>query len=781
MSSFSRWFDELKRRRVIRVLLVYVAAAFAALEGASALTEALSLPAWIPTLIAVLGVVGLPVVAALAWAFDWTAVGVERTEGLREDPSSSGSSGPAPAAATGFTRGRLVTLAILLLIVVAAGVAWWLRGPPPVPLSTDVVAVVPFRVPGPEVQYLREGMVDLLAAKLTGEGGLRAVEPRTVLAAWSRSGHEQDEELRARSVAAQTGAARVLLGSVVPAGDRLLVTGRLEETSSGRVLARAEQSLAADSLPLLVDRFAAQLLGQMSGADAGRLPLLARTPLPALRAYLEGQQALRDGRFEQAAQAFDRALARDSTFALAGLHRRIAASFTDIPTGPGLRVAWEHREGLAPRDRAYVEAVAGPRYPGWTPRRERLRGFQRLTREAPDRAEAWYELGDYYFHWTLWLPLDERLREARRAFERALHLDPSFAPARFHMFDLAVQVGDTAAARHHAERFLEGDVTGPTASFARRVLGRFEDPETPVVPVNSAEEDHFLLGVARTHRRSLEAADSLVERTLSAAEAPSPSFGRSMHLYLLDRGRPQQAFQVARDIEGRDPLYVDGFRLVHPLYDELGGPPQDAERIVRDLERAVARRGELVDGELWWQEAACFVGLFAAREGRKDRALALADTLHRAAADPALPDLAVPVLNACESMIRVELAIESLPRDPSATRRHVERLDSLHANALDPWVRDAASLVLARGWESLGDLDRALEATRRRVLSIPHVYFIAAQLREEGRLAARVGRREEAIRAYREFLALRSDPEPAVRPAVDQVRQELADLVGEGQ
>jgi hypothetical protein len=52
-------------------------------------------------------------------------------------------------------------------------------------------------------------------------------------------------------------------------------------------------------------------------------------------------------------------------------------------------------------------------------------------------------------------------------------------------------------------------------------------------------------------------------------------------------------------------------------------------------------------------------------------------------------------------------------------------------------------------------------------------------LEDRGRLATLVGNREGAIEAYRHYLALRHDPEPSVRPAVDRVRFELAKLVSE--
>ena len=91
---------------------------------------------------------------------------------------------------------------------------------------------------------------------------------------------------------------------------------------------------------------------------------------------------------------------------------------------------------------------------------------------------------------------------------------------------------------------------------------------------------------------------------------------------------------------------------------------------------------------------------------------------------------------------------------------------------------DFANLDLARLRERQGDLRAALTAVRRRSYSYHLSDYLAPHLREEGRLAALTGDSAGAVRAYRHYLALRSDPEPSVRPSVDSVRQELAKLVG---
>ena len=86
------------------------------------------------------------------------------------------------------------------------------------------------------------------------------------------------------------------------------------------------------------------------------------------------------------------------------------------------------------------------------------------------------------------------------------------------------------------------------------------------------------------------------------------------------------------------------------------------------------------------------------------------------------------------------------------------------------------NLVLARLRESVGDSRGALSAVRRRVFGLGP-WFLSTYLHEEGRLAALAGDTTGAIRAYRHYLALRSDPEPPLRPERDSVRAQVARLV----
>ena len=65
---YQRFFAELKRRRVFRVMAVYGAVGFVILQVVELLVPALLLPEWTCRLIALLLIVGFPIAIVLAWA-----------------------------------------------------------------------------------------------------------------------------------------------------------------------------------------------------------------------------------------------------------------------------------------------------------------------------------------------------------------------------------------------------------------------------------------------------------------------------------------------------------------------------------------------------------------------------------------------------------------------------------------------------------------------------------------------------------------------------------------
>lgn len=100
------------------------------------------------------------------------------------------------------------------------------RGTPHVVVDSDALVILPFRVSGPpEVQYLHEGVADLLNFALDGVAGRRPVHPRTVLNAMRATALVDPNE--AMRLARTVGAGYVIIGTVVAVGQDLRVQAKL--------------------------------------------------------------------------------------------------------------------------------------------------------------------------------------------------------------------------------------------------------------------------------------------------------------------------------------------------------------------------------------------------------------------------------------------------------------------------------------------------------------------------------------------------------------------------
>lgn len=78
-NNFIRFWQELKRRKVVRVITVYAAAAFVIIELINNIVEPLQLPEWTPTFVIVLLIIGFPIAIIFSWIFDVTPEGVKVT------------------------------------------------------------------------------------------------------------------------------------------------------------------------------------------------------------------------------------------------------------------------------------------------------------------------------------------------------------------------------------------------------------------------------------------------------------------------------------------------------------------------------------------------------------------------------------------------------------------------------------------------------------------------------------------------------------------------------
>jgi hypothetical protein len=88
----------------------------------------------------------------------------------------------------------------------------------------------------------------------------------------------------------------------------------------------------------------------------------------------------------------------------------------------------------------------------------------------------------------------------------------------------------------------------------------------------------------------------------------------------------------------------------------------------------------------------------------------------------------------------------------------------------------AGNLIIARLWEQVGDFRRAHAATLRVELRPVARPFQSTVWRERGRLAAAAGDTSDAIRAYRQYVAMRAHVDAILKPDLDNAKRELARL-----
>ncbi len=107
------FLEELRRRRVVNVAILYLAVAFIVLQAADLVLPALPLPAWVYPVLVFLTLGAFPIVLVLGWIYDLTRSGIRRTDALEGG---------------GRARGRLVVLqaiGLALALVFTATVAYW--------------------------------------------------------------------------------------------------------------------------------------------------------------------------------------------------------------------------------------------------------------------------------------------------------------------------------------------------------------------------------------------------------------------------------------------------------------------------------------------------------------------------------------------------------------------------------------------------------------------------------------------------------------------------------
>jgi serine/threonine-protein kinase len=343
-----------------------------------------------------------------------------------------------------LTRRRVISLAAAAVALVVTTVALVRRspGPPSGVNPRHSILVLPFDNLRDErsVDWLRDGSVSMLGLNLSQWNDLTVVDHERLHDLLASHNLKVGDDIgldMARRLAREAGVWTVVLGDFTPAGDSLHLTARVFDVATGKRVdvARVDDRAGADVRPLF-DDLAAKLLDLSGAPNEIRIGLARSTTqsLEAFRAYLRGVEHLNRWDLAGAQRDLERAIALDTTFGLAYFKLALTRGWvggTDDSIGHrAIRRATTFSGNLPPHERAVINAHRA--FVEGQTTEARALYQQLLTRDAND-ADAWYGLGDAWFHDTAGVDQAPAWTQAMRAFKRALALDPNYALAYEHV------------------------------------------------------------------------------------------------------------------------------------------------------------------------------------------------------------------------------------------------------------------------------------------------------------------------------------------------------------
>lgn len=276
------FFDELKRRNVLRVAAFYLVASWLALQVGDILFDAFEFPPWSMRLLVVILAIGLVPALVLSWVYEWTPDGLKREVDVVMEPTRRGT-------------GKKMNVAISILFAAAAGMVAVDRltplevlqgesvtqAPPLRPANS--VAVMPFLniSDSNDNAYFADGLAEELLNILAGI-------PQLQVSARSSSFSLREERLDARSIGERLNVASVLEGSVRKAGNNLRIAVQLVNTDTGYERWSATFDRKLDDIFEVQNEIAVETSRALAISLIGSPPTVRRTAAPAYERYLQG-------------------------------------------------------------------------------------------------------------------------------------------------------------------------------------------------------------------------------------------------------------------------------------------------------------------------------------------------------------------------------------------------------------------------------------------------------------------------------------------------------------
>jgi len=554
-NKLSRFWQELVRRKVIHVVVVYASVAFVIIELITNVSEPLRLPEWMPTAVILILIVVFPVTVILSWFFDLSFKGFVKTEAIEQNISVRDRHSHASA----FKR------------------------------FDHSIAVLPFQDISPEndQEYFCDGITEEIIHALA------RVESLKVIARTSAFAFKNKQE-DIRKIGQDLNVETLLEGSIRKHGKQLRITAQLINVADGfhiwsEVYSRDLEDVFAiqEEISLAIVK---NLRIKLLDNGAGELVSLPRVDSESYDLLLLAQHFQRKGSKQSMTKAIEYykqviKRAPDNAQAYAGLAtcHTLLGFWNHIPPKSAFKKAKETAQKSVELDPGLPQAHSSlgliQTYSGWEWENSENE-YRKAIELSPNFADAFTGLS------LLYLALG-RLDESLLAGSRALELDPLSVPQNISRGTALLRMGRIQEARKNFSRSLELE---PSFAEGQWLLGQSYilegKSERGISEIKKALEQlsdsavilsglGWACGV--TGRRK-EAEEILAELELrSKVEYIRPYLLAKVYASL---GRNDLAFQSLNQAFEKDDV-----SLVYILCDETMNPLRDDLRFDRILQR----------------------------------------------------------------------------------------------------------------------------------------------------------------------------------------------------
>jgi TolB-like protein/Tfp pilus assembly protein PilF len=455
---------ELKRRNVLRVAVLYLAASWLVLQVTDVLGSLLDLPKSVGHFVVLVLALALPVVLVVAWVYELTPGGLVRDVSGAIDPA---------ARKLAARRLNLVTIGIALLAIAAVVVDRLLPEPqavetpqaaaPPIAAveGPKAIAVMPFVNSGHNAaqEYFADGVAEEILNLLGRVEGLRVISQTSSFAFKGRTA-PLDE------IARRLGVAYLIEGSVRRNGDNVRISARLIDVGADRQLWTHDYERKLDDVFAIQSEVAAEVAKVLKIAlGADELASIGRAPtanLDAWQRFLRARQLLRDRRtgadVQEALALVEDAITLDPQFARAHSLRALLLLLRPIWESGKLEFEMQRAGGVTPAEIAQVEA-----------------DWDEAIRETDVALQLDPRLGEPHAVRALHALAFNRYADARRSFRLALSRAPSNPDIRNWYGSFLLDAGYVQAGLEERQRAAELDPLSPMIAWQLSYAGIIAD------------------------------------------------------------------------------------------------------------------------------------------------------------------------------------------------------------------------------------------------------------------------------------------------------------------